>query len=147
MRKFGQLLDIVAIGIGGVACIRGLVAGGFGITQAGFLSLFVATLCGLYAQLFVLIGRKKEMYRMTYTFLSRVFTFAAVISYVFLQSFLMEDGMGQYVLFRSMDTMVQKWIVGLILFLLGAVTAFLALINFKAEKGYKNGAESISGRK
>lgn len=125
MDRIERLMNVTAIGIGSVAIARGIIAGGFGITEASFVSMFVATLCALYAQICSLARNE-----ISYKFFTRTFTIASVLSCLFLQGFLPRRT-EQYILIHRMDPDVQRWIVGFILLLLGSLTVYLALLSVK----------------
>lgn len=134
-RVFSRVGVVVAI----YFLVRGTLAGSMGITNSGFMTLFASGLCYIYSQLCILLYYKYDRYKFQYLLFSRMFVIAALISYfivdLFVRIYQIWEGssQAQYVLFPQMDPVIQRWIVGGILVLTGAIGWVFSRFNRKSE--------------
>ena len=137
--KYDRVISHLGWLVAAYFIFRGILAGALGITNGGFLTLFVVGLCYIYSQLFMLLYYKRDQYKFQYLFFSRMFVIAAIISYFVVGLFvkvnqIWDDGKpAQYVLFPAMDPVLQKWAVGGVLILSGVIAWLLSRRNRKVE--------------
>lgn len=117
--------------MGGLLICRSIISGISGITQIGYLGLFIPGLCYLYSQIFAYLSKKKERYYFQYKFFSRMFAIAAVFSCFIISPMFLPGSEGQYTLFPTMEQNQQKWLVASFLTIIGSLLFGLSFFNYK----------------